>query len=78
LHRTRETVLKPGEWITFEISAEGNHLVIKVNGQTTADYTDEKRCFDRGHVALQQHGPKTVCEFRKIEIKELPNPSADK
>jgi hypothetical protein len=78
LHRTRETVLKPGEWLTFEIRAEGNHLVIQVNGQTTADYTDEKRCFDRGHVALQQHGPKTVCEFRKIEIKELPNPSADK
>ena len=53
-------------------SSEGNHIIVKVNGKTTADYTDEKRRFTSGHIALQQHDPETVVEFRKIEIKELP------
>ena len=71
LHRTREPVLRPGEWITCEIIAEGNHVVIKVNGETTSDYTDERRLYTKGHIVLQQHGAATV-EFRKIEIRELP------
>ncbi len=71
LHRTRETVLRPGEWISYEIIADGNHFVIKVNGQTTSDYTDDQRLYTKGHIVLQQHGAATVAEFRKIEIKEL-------
>jgi hypothetical protein len=68
----RESPVPPGEWFTMEVIAEGNHLVIKVNGRTTADYTDKKRRFTSGHIALQQIIPQTVVEFRKIEIKELP------
>ena len=60
LHRTREPVLRPGEWITYEIIAEGNHVVIKVNGETTSDYTDEHRLYTKGHIVLQQHGAATV------------------
>ena len=63
---------KPNEWFTEEVIAQGNHLVIKVNGKTTADYTDNQRLFTRGHIALQQADAATVVEFRKIEIKELP------
>jgi hypothetical protein len=68
LHRTRETVLKPGEWITLEIFVEGDHILIKVNGQTTSDYTDEQRLYTTGHIVLQQHRAVTVAEFRKIVI----------
>jgi formylglycine-generating enzyme required for sulfatase activity/predicted Ser/Thr protein kinase len=71
LHRTREAVLRPGEWVAYEIIAEGNHFVIKVNGETTCDYVDEQRLHKKGHIVLQQHGAATVAEFRKIEIKEL-------
>ena len=53
------------------MTAQGNHIVISVNGKTTTDYTDEKRLYSSGHIALQQHDPSTVAEFRKIEIKEL-------
>jgi formylglycine-generating enzyme required for sulfatase activity len=67
----REAPVSPGEWFTEEVIAEGNHFLIKVNGKTTADYTDQKWLFTSGHVALQQHNPQTVAEFRKIEIKEL-------
>jgi hypothetical protein len=41
-----------------------------VNGVETANYTDNR--FARGHIALQQHDPQTVVDFRTIEIKELP------
>jgi serine/threonine protein kinase len=69
----KESPVPAGEWFSEEVIALGNHIVIKVNGRTTADYTDEKRRFTSGHLALQQFTPETVAEFRKIEIKELPS-----
>ena len=74
LHRTSEAVLQPGEWVNYEIIAEGNHFIIKVNGETTCDYVDEQRLHSKGHIVLQQHGKDSFVEFRKIEIKE-PTPS---
>jgi len=59
-----------GQWLTLEVIAEGNHIVVKIDGKTTADYTDDQRRFTKGHIALQQHAAATVAEFRKIEIKE--------
>jgi hypothetical protein len=53
------------------VIAQGNHLVVKVNGRTTADYTDDKQRFMRGRIALQTMDRTTVAEFRKVEIKEL-------
>jgi hypothetical protein len=61
----------PGRWVTFEVIAEGNHLTVKINGSVTAEFIDEKRRYVKGHIVLQQHGARTVVEFRKIEIKEL-------
>ncbi len=66
-----DTPVLPGQWFTLEVIAEGNHIVIRVNGKTTADYTDQKRRYSRGHLALQHHDSSTTAEFRKIEIKEL-------
>jgi len=66
-----EPVAPPNQWFTMDVIAEGNHIVIQVNGKTTADYTDEKRRYTSGRIALQQARPQTVVEFRKVEIKEL-------
>jgi hypothetical protein len=63
---------KPDEWFTQEVIADGNHIIIKVNGKTTVDFVDDKNTFAKGHFALQQHDPKTVVKFRKIEVIELP------
>jgi len=63
---------KPDEWFTQEVIAEGNHIIIKVNGKTTVDYIDPKSTYLRGHFALQGHDPGTVVKFRKIEVIELP------
>jgi serine/threonine protein kinase len=69
----RETPVPPEKWFMMEVIVEGNRIIVKVNGKTTADYPDEKRSFTSGHIALQQHNPQTVAEFRKIEVMELPS-----
>jgi hypothetical protein len=74
----RESPVPAGQWFTMEVIAQDNRIIVKVDGKTTADFTDQKRRFTTGHIALQQHNPQTVAEFRKIEIKELPgSPAAD-
>jgi hypothetical protein len=63
---------KPDEWFTQEVLAEGNHIVIKVNGKTTVDWKDPQNRFTKGHFALQQHNDGSEVRFRKIEVLELP------
>jgi serine/threonine protein kinase len=67
----RETTVGSFEWFKLEVVAVGNRIVVKVNGRTTADFTDDKGHFSSGHIALQQHDPQTIVEFRNIEIQEL-------
>jgi hypothetical protein len=62
---------KPDEWFTQEVIAEGNHIVIKVNGKTTVDFKDPNNTYMKGHFALQGHDPGTVVKFRKVEVIEL-------
>jgi hypothetical protein len=69
----RDMLVKPDEWFTQEVTAIGNHIVIKVNGKTTVDFVDKKNTYTKGHFALQQHDPGTVVMLRKIEVKELPS-----
>jgi hypothetical protein len=63
---------KPDEWFTQEVIADGNHIIIKVNGEKTVDFTDEHKNYMKGRFAIQQHDPGTVIKVRKIEVKELP------
>jgi hypothetical protein len=63
----------PDEWFTQEVTAIGNHIVIKVNGKTTVDYTDPHNTYTKGHFAIQAHDPKSKVWVRKIEVKELPS-----
>jgi serine/threonine protein kinase len=67
-----EMLHKPGEWFTYEMIADGNHIIIKLNGKTTVDFVDPNNTYAKGHFALQQHDAGTVVKFRKIEVKELP------
>jgi hypothetical protein len=74
----KEMLVKPDEWFTQEVTAIGNHIIIKVNGKTTVDFVDKENTHMKGHFALQQHDPKTVVMFRKIEVKELPAEKKDR
>jgi hypothetical protein len=56
-----------GKWNTYEITAQGTHLVLVLNGQTTVDVRDSKLA--EGPFALQW-GRGTI-KFRKVEIRRL-------
>jgi uncharacterized protein (TIGR03067 family) len=64
--------VRPGEWFTLEVTADGNLLSTKVNGQPAVDFLEEINAFKKGHIALKVWRPDTIIKFRKIEIKELP------
>ena len=57
-----------GKWNTYEITAQGPHLVIVLNGQKTADVQDSKH-LNAGPIALQYGSG--VVKFRKVQIKPL-------
>ena len=67
----RDLKLPDGEWFKLDISAVGGRITTAVNGRPTADFTDEKSAFPRGHLALQQFTADTVIEFRKIDVQEV-------
>ena len=56
-----------GKWNTYEITAQGPHLVVVLNGQKTADVQDSKHL--SGPFALQYGSG--VVKFRKVQIKPL-------
>ena len=56
-----------GKWNTYEITAQGPHLVIVLNGEKTADVQDSKHA--EGPIALQYGSG--VVKFRKVQIKPL-------
>ncbi len=63
-----------GEWNSFEVTCDGPHLVIVLNGQTIHDvnYDEVPRLKERlrvGRIGLQDHGH--LVEFRKIRLKRL-------
>ncbi|HET6881219.1 MAG TPA: family 16 glycoside hydrolase, partial [Pirellulales bacterium] len=72
------SLVKPNEWFTLELIANDNHLLVKVNNQTTADYVDTRRRFAMGHIALEKFTRGKAVEFRKVEIKELQGASEKK
>ncbi len=57
-----------GKWNTYEITAQGPHLVIVLNGQKTADVQDSTH-LNAGPFALQYGSG--VVKFRKVQIKPL-------
>jgi hypothetical protein len=72
LNAARPGVVRPDEWLTVELTADGNLLAARLNGQEWASYTDPQKAGGQGHVALTAFTDDTVIEVRKIEIQELP------
>ena len=66
-----EQLVPDDTWWTQEVIAKGNHIVIKVNGKTVVDFTDEKNTFTKGHFAFQQHDPGSKVEIKNVMVKPL-------
>lgn len=72
-HKNLESPSKPGEWFTQDIIADGNHIIIKVNGKVITDYVDEKNTYTKGYLALQQHDPKSTVYYKNLMFRKLPS-----
>ena len=74
--------VKDDEWFEYHILVSGKRIVIKVNGNTTVDYTEpanpkrpdswEQRVLSHGLIALQAHDLDSTVLYRKIRVKVLP------
>ena len=71
-NKLAQSPVPPDEWFTLDVIAEGNHLVVQVNGTTTTDIRDPSDFYPRGSIALFVFQGAAPVEFRKIEIRELP------
>ena len=76
LYNFGQPVLKdlvpPDTWFTQEVEAVGNHIIIRVNGETVTDFVDPDNTFKEGFFAFQQHDPGSKVQIRKVEVMELP------
>ncbi|MBA2354531.1 MAG: DUF1080 domain-containing protein [Acidobacteria bacterium] len=73
---------KDHEWFTQHIIVIGKQVTIKVNGKTTAEYTEPDdvsrpagmagRLIAKGTFALQGHDPKSRVHFKNLLVKPLP------
>src|SRR5262245_15826304 len=64
----RDYAFKAGAWNRYQITADGEHLIGELNGETTLDNHDTR--FSEGHLRLQyQQFP---IAFRNIKIRALP------
>lgn len=65
-------ILEPDGWNDYEVSAVGKHIVLKLNGTVTVDYTEEDETLEqKGLIGLQVHsGPALEARFRNIRIQE--------
>lgn len=58
----------PDVWHTFEITAQGDHYVIRLDGETILDSHDSKS--RKGYILLQHNQDKRI-EFRNLKLKPL-------
>ncbi len=78
---------KPGpEWNTMEITIDGKHTIVVVNGQKVTDYREGEpvppKKFDfepfrgprpeSGYFGLQNHSDKDIVYFKEVAVKPLP------
>ncbi len=74
---------RDNEWFTEHIVVKGKNVVVMVNGDTTANYTEPEnperedsmkgRLISNGTFALQGHDPGSKVTFKNVMVKVLPD-----
>lgn len=67
------------EWFTQHVIVRGKRIVVKVNGEVTADYTEPEnaerpdnmkgRRLSSGTVAIQGHDPESVIYYKNVMVR---------
>ena len=82
MKNVEEVEVKDDEWYETYIKVVGRHITIKINGKTTVDWEQPEDFKDKafpgrkvssGSFAIQAHDPNSVCYFRNIRVKALPD-----
>ncbi len=73
---------KDNEWFDYYIKVEGKHIILKINGKVTTDFTEPDnweppkgmpgRRLSEGTFALQGHDPKSTTYYKGIFVNPLP------
>ena len=58
-----------GRWNHYDITAQGNHLVVRLNGRMVVDAHDDRE--KSGAIGLQQFQGNGMVKFRNIKLKLL-------
>ncbi len=69
-----KSIIKPlGEWNTYVLAANGNHMTSRVNGELMAELIDDSpKALKEGVIALQIHqGATMTIQFKEMKIKLL-------
>jgi type 1 glutamine amidotransferase len=79
---------KDGQWFGYYIKVEDKHIIIRIDGKTTVDWTEPEgweppegmpgRRISQGTLALQGHDPKSIVYYKNIMVRPLPSKSAEK
>ena len=75
--KLNETKARDDEWFTEEIIVRGDHIVIRVNGETVVDFREDpakimgEHKLGKGVFALQAHDPGSKVYYRNIKVKPL-------
>jgi hypothetical protein len=77
LRRTEPVTIVPGKWHQMEITGNGDHLIVAIDGKKIVDGHDTREVRPiSGTVGLQWAHPELVTgkqiEFRNIKVKPLP------
>jgi hypothetical protein len=72
------------KWFHYYVRVEDNHVIIQIDGKTTAAWTQPEdwtpplnmpgRMIGEGTIALQGHDPDSVVYFKNIMVKVPPSP----
>ena len=62
------TKIKPNDWNKYEITADGDHFVVNLNGKTVLDAHDSKHA--SGVIGFQCQKDQHI-EFRNIQLQPI-------
>lgn len=66
-----EQLIQDDAWWTQHVIVIGKRVIIKVNGKVVTDFTDEKATHTSGYLALQQHDPGSVVQYKNLMVRRL-------